>query len=143
MQTELPLLPLSVDLETKSILKQLSKAHRKLAELKGIVRTIPNEEILIQTLSLQEARESSCIENIVTTQDELYQASLELKNATISPATKEVMRYGAALRTGFKQVRKHGLLTNNIICDIQSELEENRAGFRTVPGTVLKNQPER
>ena len=140
MQTELPLLPLSIDLETKKILKQLNKANKKLAELKGVARTIPNEEILIQTLTLQEARESSSIENIVTTQDELYQAGLELNDSHVSPATKEVMRYGTALREGFKRVRDNGLLTLNTICAIQSELEENKAGFRAVPGTVLKNQ---
>lgn len=140
MQTELPLLPLSIDLETKKILKQLNSANKKLAELKGVARTIPNEEILIQTLTLQEARESSGIENIVTTQDELYQAGLELNGSPVSPATKEVMRYGTALREGFRRVRDNGLLTLNTICAIQSELEENKAGFRAVPGTVLKNQ---
>lgn len=140
MQTKLPLLPLPIDLETKDILKQLNKANMKLAELKGVARTIPNEEILIQTLTLQEARESSSIENIVTTQDELYQAGLELKGGSVSPSTKEVMRYGAALREGFKCVRAQGLLTLNTIRVIQSVLEENRAGFRAVPGTVLKNQ---
>ena len=140
MTPKLAMLPLSVDLETKAILKQLSKSNRKLAELKGAVRSIPNEEILIQTLTLQEARESSGIENIVTTQDELYRAELELENAPIPPATKEVRRYGTALRKGYHQVKKNGLLTLNTICNIQSELEENKAGFRAVPGTVLKNQ---
>lgn len=135
----LPSLPLSVDLETKAILRAASTANRKLAELKGLVHNIPNEEILIQTLTLQEARESSSIENIVTTQDELYRASLYLKDETLSAATKEVMRYGEAIRIGFQAVRQNKLLTNNIIQKIQKVLEDNTAGFRALPGTVLKN----
>jgi Fic family protein len=134
------LLPLDIDLETKSVLRMVNSANKKLAELKGLEQLIPNEEILIQTLTLQEARESSSIENIVTTQDELYRADLDLKGSTVSAPTKEVMRYRIALREGFRLVRKNKLLTNNIILDIQQALEENRAGFRKVPGTVLKNQ---
>ena len=134
------LLPLDIDLETKSVLKMVNSANKKLAELKGLEQLIPNEEILIQTLTLQEARESSSLENIVTTQDELYRADLELKGSAVSGPTKEVMRYRIALREGFDLVRKQKLLTNNIILDIQRALEENHAGFRKLPGTVLKNQ---
>ena len=137
---DIKLLPLDIDLETKSVLKAVNEANKKLAELKGLEQLIPNEEILIQTLTLQEARESSSIENIVTTQDELYRADLDLKGSTVIAPTKEVMRYRIALREGFNLVRKNKLLTNNIILDIQQALEENRAGFRKVPGTVLKNQ---
>lgn len=118
----------------------VNAANKKLAELKGLEQLIPNEEILIQTLTLQEARESSSIENIVTTQDELYRADLDLKETSVSASTKEVMRYRIALHQGFELVRHHKLLTNNIILDIQQALEENRAGFRKIPGTVLKNQ---
>lgn len=132
-------LPLDIDVETKAVLKQLNRANRKLAELKGVARTIPNEDILIQTLTLQEARESSVIENIVTTQDELYRAGLALQHDESNPATKEVVRYGLAMREGFAAVRQHKILTNNIIKRIQSVLVENAGGFRAVPGTVLKN----
>ena len=127
-------------METKAILRQVNLANKKLAELKGVASTMPNEEILIQTLTLQEARESSSIENIVTTQDDLYRAGLRFPDEMVSPATKEVMRYGAAMRRGFSAVRRHKLLTNNIIKEIQCELEDNRAGFRSTMGTVLKNQ---
>lgn len=127
-------------METRTILKQLNNANKKLAELKGVARTIPNEEILIQTLTLQEARESSRIENIVTTQDDLYRAGLEFPDERVNPATKEVMRYGEAMRRGFRAVRENKLLTNNIIQEIQRELEDNSAGFRSTMGTVLKNQ---
>lgn len=73
-QYNIPQLPLSFDLESKEILKQLSRSHRRLAELKGVARTIPNERILISTLTLQEAKDSSEVEDIVTTQDDLYKA---------------------------------------------------------------------
>lgn len=132
-------LPLDIDVETKAVLKQLNRANRKLAELKGVAHTIPNEDILIQTLTIQEARESSVIENIVTTQDELYRAGLALQHDESNPATKEVVRYGLAMREGFAAVRQHKILTNNIIKRIQRVLVENAGGFRALPGTVLKN----
>lgn len=134
----LPLLPPSVDFETKGILKKLVEANRYLAELKGVAATIPNENILIQTLALQEAKDSSEIENIVTTHDDLFKA--ELADESASPAAKEVSRYVNALRVGFASVRKTGLITLNQILDIQRELEQNTAGFRKLPGTALRNQ---
>jgi Fic family protein len=73
---ELTKLPLLVDLETKNVLKALPAAHAALAELKGIASTIPNQNILINTLGLQEAKDSSAIENIITTHDELYKTEL-------------------------------------------------------------------
>jgi Fic family protein len=134
----LPLLPLKVDLETKAILKKLTKAHQALAELKGVTETIPNQSILISTLSLQEAKDSSAIENIITTQDDLY-TSNALKKEFASIAAKEVHSYALALRNGYQMVQKTGLLTNNSILEIQETLEENKAGFRKLPGTALKN----
>lgn len=135
----IPTLPLDIDLESKEVLKQLSKANRQLAELKGIAHAIPNEQILISSLTLQEARDSSEVENIVTTQDDLYRAGLNLKDSILNASTKEVLNYREAIQTGFRLVRDNHLLTNNIIKQIQQTLENNRAGFRTVPGTVLKD----
>ena len=134
----IPNLPLPYDLETKAVLKQLNKANKMLAELKGLATTIPNEQILISSLTLQEAKESSEVENIVTTQDDLYRASISINQELQSAATKEVLNYREALQHGFNLVRKRQLLTNNVIKEIQERLEYNRAGFRTVPGTVLK-----
>ena len=136
-------LPLAFDLETKAVLKQLNLANKKLAELKGVALTIPNENILISTLTLQEARESSAVENIVTTQDDLYKADLDLKETIINASTKEVLNYRQALQRGFNLVRHNKLLTNNIIKEIQQQLECNSAGFRTVPGTMLKSSDGR
>ena len=96
---EIPLLPLRHDLETKAVLKQLAPAHRRLAELKGVSRTIPNEQILINTLTLQEAKDSSAIENIITTHDELFKAELLIERLT-SPAAKEVQNYAHSLAVG-------------------------------------------
>lgn len=135
----IPELPLKHDLETKAILRQVNKSNKKLAELKGIAQTIPNENILINTLTLQEAKDSSEVENIVTTNDDLYKADLNLKDTIINASTKEVLNYRQALQTGFAAARKTKLLTLNDIKKIQQELETNNAGFRAVPGTKLKN----
>lgn len=138
MNTTIPLLPIKRDVENKTILKKVAKAHQALAELKGAANTIPNESILINTLSLQEAKDSSAIENIVTTHDELFQSDF-LAHQFKSVAAKEVYNYSTALQSGFKKVRQNGLLINSYILEIQAELEENNAGYRKVPGTALKN----
>ena len=131
-------LPYAEDLETKFILKQLPAAHAALAELKGIVRSIPNQIILLNTLGIQEAKDSSSVENIITTHDDLYKANLDFEVNT-SPAIKEVQNYVAAMKRGFELLQTQGLLTNQTILKIQETLEGNNAGFRKLPGTALKN----
>jgi len=131
-------LPLKQDVETKKVLKKLASAHRALAELKGIVSSIPNENILINTLGLQEAKDSSAIENIITTHDDIFKAELNLDGFK-SLNAKEVQNYISALKKGFGLIKENKILTNNDIIEIQSELEKNNAGFRKVPGTALKN----
>lgn len=135
----IPTLPLAFDVETKEILKQLSKSRSALAELKGFARIIPNEVILISTLTLQEAKDSSVVENIVTTHDELYKADLNAKDYIVSASTKEVLNYREAIQVGFRLVKEKGLLTNSVLKQIQERLEGNKAGFRTTPGTSLKD----
>jgi len=120
------------------ILKRLAAASRQLAELKGVAASIPNEGILIDTLGLQEAKDSSAIENIVTTHDDLFRG-IDLLEPTTPVATKEVARYRTALRVGYERVTASGLLTNNHILEIQSALEKNNAGFRKLPGTALQD----
>lgn len=124
--------------DTAPILKKLASASRKLAELKGIAASIPNQGILINTLGLQEAKDSSEIENIVTTHDELFKDDLS-PESQMSAASKEVLSYRQALYTGFRLVTETGLLTANHLIDIQRELERNHAGFRKLPGTALKD----
>jgi len=135
---KLPRLPLDIDIETKAVLKSLPSAHASLAELKGIASTMPNQSILINTLGLQEAKDSSAIENIITTHDDLYKSELNLDSFK-SPDAKEVQNYVAATKRGFDLISKSGLLTNKIILQIQESLEGNTAGFRKLPGTTLKN----
>ncbi len=136
----LPILPPHGDLETSAVLRALADAHRRLAELKGRAASIPNQAILINTLALQEAKASSEIENIVTTQDELFQASLFMDGPG-SPAAKEVAYYRDALKCGFDSLRRNqGLLTNNAIIEMFQVLKRTDEGFRSTPGTALKNE---
>jgi Fic family protein len=135
----LPILPLDIDLESKSVLKKLANAHRALAELKGVTALIPNEAILINTLALQEAKDSSAIENIITTHDDLYRSDV-LAQQFANLAAKEVYNYATALKSGYLHVKQSGLLTNNHLLEVQEQLEENRAGFRRLPGTALLNE---
>ncbi|MGI4872660.1 MAG: Fic family protein [Janthinobacterium lividum] len=120
------------------MLKKLPSAHRALAELKGILGTLPDAEILLNTLPLQEAKDSSAVENIITTHDELFRAAVQA-DAPTTQAAKEVQNYAAALQLGFELIRKHGFLSSNHLVQIQQELEHNQAGYRRLPGTSLKN----
>lgn len=128
--------------ETPTILKRLVGANRRLAELKGVAASMPNQGILISTLALQEAKDSSAVENIVTTHDELFREAVGHAfdgNAIASPAAKEVARYGHALRIGLGAVQRTGLLTGNHILEVQAALEPGKSGYRKVPGTTLKD----
>lgn len=139
IEYNIPKLPLDFDFETKAIMRQVTKSNRRLAELKGVALTIPNENILLSSLVLQEALDSSAVENIVTTSDELYRAELDINGGLTNAATKEVLNYREAMQVGFDMVRRNRLLTLNDIKQIQKTLEHNNAGFRTVPGTKLKS----
>jgi Fic family protein len=130
-------LPILNDIETKKILKKSISSNKALAKLNGIAQIIPNSNILINSLALQEAKDSSEIENIITTHDELYKATLDIKN--ISYATKEVQNYKNALLKGFSLVVDNKLLLKKYIVEIQKELEQNDAGVRKQSGTNLAN----
>lgn len=134
----LPPLPPEGNIESPIVLKALIDAHRHLAKLKGIAKTIPNESMLISTLALQEAQSSSEIENIITTQDQLYKFTLHSEQ--VDPTTKEVAFYASALQFGYERVKKSQSLTLNTVIEIQQILEGNRAGLRKTPGTVIKNE---
>jgi Fic family protein len=135
---ELASLPPKLDVETKEILKKAVTANRALAELKGIALTIPNPAMLITTLTLQEAKASSEIENILTTNDKLYEAfSAKSENHDLS--TKEVLRYRDALWEGYSQLQKRPLLTTNLFIKLVQIIKENKAGIRNAPGTQIRN----
>jgi len=136
----LPPLPPPVDLDTVPVLRALARANRALAELKGRAATIPNQGILINTLALQEAQASSEIENIVTTQDDLFRSDLEADGVGSGPA-KEVARYRDALRLGYDRMRAtEGLITNNTLIEMFQLLKGHDGGFRSTPGTTLRNE---
>jgi Fic family protein len=136
----IPSLPPPQLVETAPVLKALIRANRRLAELKGLAASIPNQGILIDTLLLQEAKASSEIENIVTTQDELFQVNA-FPEMSGSPAAKEVARYRDALHHGFEEQRRlDGLLTNNMIIAMFRILKGIDGGFRETPGTALKHE---
>lgn len=132
-------LPPSAEIESKAVLRQAAQAHRYLAELKGVSKTIPNQSILINTLPLLEAKDSSAIENIITTHDELYKENL-FSEYISNAAAKEVRDYSHALNVGYEDIAGGALITANQIMKIQSLIEHNRAGFRKLPGTELKNE---
>jgi len=134
----IPPLPPDTPLETPAVMRELVRAHRYLAELKGVAKTIPNEGILVSTLSLQEAQSSSEIENIITTQDALYRYRLRPDDR--DAVTREVAHYADGLAIGFDDVKRRKMLTLNTIMKIQAVLEGNSAGFRKTPGTVLQHE---
>ena len=126
------------DLETKEIMREAAKANRKLAELKGYSEVVPNKNILINAIALNEAKESSEIENIITTHDELF-AALS-KSEYLQGAAKEVINYKEALWKGIELIKENGFLSTNMFIEIQAIIEGNRAGVRTQGGTKLINE---
>ncbi len=130
-------LPLTKDIETTKVLKKTISANRALAKLNGVAKIIPNQAILINSLVLQEAKDSSEIENIITTHDELYRASLNI--ADVTNDAKEVQNYSKALLKGYDLVKENKLLLKKYIVEIQEKLEQNNAGVRKQSGTNLKN----
>lgn len=136
---ELPLLPPDREIETKGVLKQCLAATRALAELKGIGDLIPNQSILINAIPLQEAKLSSEIENIVTTQDELYKASLD-EGLAADPQTKEVLRYRTALKHGFDEISKNRF-SIGLIREVCSVLRGVDTDFRTSSENVYIGNP--
>ena len=134
----LPDLPPPADLETREIMRALNKASRALAQLQGEAKIIPNEQILVSTLFLQEALASSEIENIVTTEDELFR--VDLFPDAGSPAAKEVARYRDALEHGYTEMRRNeDVISNNLLTGLFQILKQQQDGFRATPGTVVRN----
>ncbi len=122
------------------MLKATTRASRALAELKGRTHSIPNPTILLNTLALQEAKLSSEIENIFTTNDELYRGLAANGNGTdLSPHAKEVLHYRDALWHGMNVIRDRPFLSTNLAIEIVNIIKENRAGVRNLPGTKLQN----
>ncbi len=135
---KLELLPYkNVNLKTNKILEQLTLSSRALAELKGYSNTIPNMHILINAVTINEAKDSSAIENIVTTHDDIYKVLTE--SGYKAESAKEVVDYRNAIWLGYEQIKKDGYINTNTIVKIQGTIEHNNAGIRKLPGTELKN----
>jgi Fic family protein len=134
----LPLLPPKAKIETVAVLKKTIVASRALSELKGAITNLPNPTLFIDTINLQEAQASSAIENIITTQDELFKASISDKKIE-NPATKEVIHYKNALWFGVNQLKKKAILNTNLFIAIMQIIKENKTSIRNVPGTQLSN----
>ena len=135
---DLPPLPPKVELETAAILKRALSASRSLAELKGLYATLPDPRLLINTVALQESRDSTAIENIVTTQDELYRALLEAQPS--HPAAKEVIRYREAVYAGWEHMQeRQGQLTVDGMVRVMQRIKDTQEGIRKTPGTILRN----
>lgn len=137
---ELPPLPPAQVVETVPVLKAIIAAKEKLAELRTACQLIPNPEILTSTIPLREARASTEIENIVTTNDELFRAAWNV-DAEPTPATKEALRYNAALHAGLESIGQRPLSakTTQIVCGTLQSDEPHVAPFRSYPGTFIGN----
>ena len=135
---DLPLLPPSTEIESKEILRKVANAGRALAELKGLGKTIPNQSLLVNSIVLQEAKASSEIENIVTTNDALFKA-FTAQTSNVGSSTKEVLRYREALWNGYKQLNKQNILSTNLFIQLVQIIKKNQAGIRKIPGTNIYN----
>ena len=135
---DLPLLPPAAELETVAVLKAVTRAGRALAELKGRTHSLPNPAILLNTIALQEARASSEIENLFTTNDELYRG-LSSDDADVSAHTKEVLHYNEALWLGARMLDERPVFSTNLCIDIVRAIKRNNAGIRAQTGTRIQN----
>jgi Fic family protein len=135
---KLPLLPPGIELETKTVLIKTISASRALAQLNGAIINLPNPRLFLDTIHLQEAKASSEIENIITTNDDLYQ-SLVAEKRFENPATKEVLSYKEALWLGIERLNARPFITTNLCVEIVQCIKKNSSGIRTIPGTTLSN----
>jgi len=134
----LPLLPPKATLETTRVLRKTIDASRALAQLNGMLTNLPNPTLFLDTIHLQEAKASSEIENIITTNDDLYKAIVADKKFD-NPATKEVISYKEALWNGLQVIENRPFITTNLCVEIVQIIKKNTEGIRTTSGTALKN----
>lgn len=125
------------DLKTPRILESLNEASRSLAELKGFANSIPNQYILINAITINEAKDSSEIENIVTTHDSIYKVLTE--SGFKDESAKEVVDYRSAIWRGYEIIKEKEFISTNILVELQRMIEHNKAGIRKNPGTKLIN----
>ena len=131
-------LPPKVSLESTKVLRKTIEASRSLAQLNGMLTNLPNPTLFLDTIHLQEAKASSEIENIITTNDDLYKALVADKKYD-NYATKEVISYKEALWKGLAEIEKRPFITTKLCIELVQSIKQNTAGIRTTPGTALKN----
>ena len=125
------------NLKTSRILEELNEASRALAELKGFANSIPNQHILINAITINEAKDSSAIENIVTTHDSIYKVLTE--SGFKEEAAKKVVDYRRAIWRGYEIIKEKEFISTNVLVELQSMIEPNKTGIRRTPGTNLVN----
>jgi len=135
---DLPLLPPKVEIETKKVLLKTISASRALAQLNGAMVNLPNPRLFLDTIHLQEAKASSEIENIITTNDDLYKSVVAEKKFN-NQATKEVLSYKEALWLGLERLESRPFITTNLCIEIVQCIKQNTAGIRVFEGTALAN----
>lgn len=135
---DLPSLPPTVEIETKVVLRKVISAGRALAQLNGTLMNLPNPTLFLDTIYLQEAKASSEVENIITTNDELYMSLIADKKVN-DLATKEVLCYKEALWLGLELLKKKPFITTNLCISIVQCIKQNTSSIRVTPGTTLSN----
>lgn len=130
-------LPFHVDLNGVDILKELNTANHHIGELKGILKILPNPTIILSLINLSESKDSSAIENIITTYDEVFKEIVSKVPTGGKP--KEVINYKHAIDLGLSVMRQKGFISTNVIVDIQQVIEPSKGGIRKLPGTVIIN----
>lgn len=134
---DLPLLPPEAEIETREVLRKTISAARSLAQLNGTLLNLPNPTLFLDTIYLQEAKASSEVENILTTNDDLFKSLTADKKAD-NPATREVLSYKEALWLGLEQIKSRPFITTNLCISLVQCIKKNQASIRTTPGTTLK-----
>lgn len=130
-------LPFKVNLNSIDILKQLSITNNNIGELKGVLNLLPNPKLILSLILISESKDSSAIENIVTTYDEIFKEIVSKNPSGGKP--KEIVNYKKAIEHGLKLLRENQFISTNILIEIQSRIEENKGGIRKLPGTVIMN----
>jgi Fic family protein len=130
-------LPLGINLNKVEILKQLNDANHHIGELKGILKLLPNPNVVLSLINLSESKDSSAIENIITTYDEIFKEIVS--NKPLGGKPKEVMKYKRAIEYGLDLIKQKGFISTNILVEIQNIIEPNKGGIRKLPGTVIIN----
>ena len=127
-------LPINIDLNIINILKQLNNSNNKIGELKGMVSLLPNPNLVLNLISISESKDSSAIENIITTYDEIYKELIS--NDNIGSKPKEVLNYKKAIEHGTLLVNNNGFISTNTIINVQKIIEPTKEGIRKLPGKI-------